>query len=224
MPDQVELGKMRFVREPLLTSGAGDPDENKVIRLVQVDCRPPPGSTTQFVWPNSLLPLVIERFVQSPERTRLSLLGAEVNPADGYDEVISRMFGGFGIRPLGVYFGEAFKPMLSVVPCHTVDVYLRVKYNLYNVRVVAIEDLTVAGESFPATDELASFRVAEPFKYRFETLTTFNPDCCTERPPHPGEQKSDWFPLEVSLVGPPFGVDKLWFDDRRGKLRIKTSF
>jgi len=48
MPDQVELGKMRFTRELVLTSGPGDPDEHKVKRLAQVDCLPPPGSTTQL--------------------------------------------------------------------------------------------------------------------------------------------------------------------------------
>ena len=137
------------------------------------------------------------------------------------------MFGGFDSRSLPVEFGEWFRPLMSVEPCHTVDVYLRAQYKLYNVRVVATENLTVLGESFPATDELASFRIAEPVRYRFETRAYFNPECCTERPPRPEEQETPWFPLEGHLFGFPFTKDSLWFDDLRGwhmHGRLKTSF
>jgi hypothetical protein len=230
MPDEIVIGKMRITRTRIAAPPANDPDQEKVLGLVKIDCRPPPGSTTEFVRPNMLSPFVIERFLQPREEDRLISLGLDATDIkDTFDDLVARILGGLGFRPLPVDYGKPYRDLLTIVPCYTVDVFMRVRYDLYDVKVVAAEDVTVGGTSFPAGDELASFRVADPLQYRFETETTFNPRCCAEEPQAPpNERQSAWLPTPLEF-GPriEWHYDKDWSDDDnrwRPRLRLKRSF
>jgi hypothetical protein len=229
MPDEIVIGKMRITRTRIAAPPANDPDKEKVLGLVKIDCRPPPGSTTEYVRPNKLSPFAIERFLQPREIDRLIVLGIDpMELNDSFDALIGRILGGLGFLPLPVSYGKPYRDLLAIVPCYTVEVFMRVRYDLYDIKVVAAEDLIVDGQNFPAGDELASFRAADPFQYRFETQTTFNPRCCAEEPqPPPGERQSEWLPPQQFVPKLEWKFDKDWNDDDdrwKPRLRLRRSF
>lgn len=226
MPDEIVFGRMRISRAQLLRPAGPDPDFDRVLGIAKVDCQPPPGAVTDFVRPGELAPVVIERFIQMEERIRLGELGREVNQTDSTDDTIGRILGGLGLKPLPVVYGLEYRALIQVVPCYTVDVFLRVEYDVYEIRVTADKDLTLLGGAvFPAGDELATFRAAEARRYRFETLLTFNPRCCDKEPEvPPGARQSEWLPRLPEPERRRWNLDPDWFDDWRPGLRPRRDF
>jgi hypothetical protein len=201
MPDEFVLGKMRATKRPI-TLPAGDADGVKIQGVAKVDCRPPPGSTTEYLRPDDAKPLVIKRFLQEQEGKRLAILGPG-------SDAIAKLLAGLDIRRLDLSYNDPYRDLLKIVPCHTVEIFLRVTYEVYEIKVTAAADVTVDGTAYPAGDELATFRVAKPVQFRFETLTTFNPLCCDNRPERPpAERQSSWLPGDDALDFLDWKLDK----------------
>jgi hypothetical protein len=87
--------------------------------------------------------------------------------------------------------------MFTVLECFTVRIYLRVKYEVYEVKITANEQLTVGGTTFPQGDELATFRVGQPVQWRFEARPKWNPECCPTMPARVVEDTiTPWYPRD----------------------------
>src|SRR2546421_7801650 len=81
MPDDVVFGKMHLVRKKLTDAETSLAEREKVFKLAEVDCFPPPGSTATYVRPDQIAPVVFESTLQDAERNIIRDLCQEQDPS-----------------------------------------------------------------------------------------------------------------------------------------------
>ena len=225
MPNEAVLGRLKLTKTAVPEADSKLEDRERVFQLNQVDCYPPPGSTAEFVKPTDIKPMVLEQFLQQEERTRIMLIATADDKQLQVDKSIGAVLGKLDFRGFDInYQATSYLDLLTVVPCFNAKVYVRVRFDVFEVKVSANVDITVTSPtlgtaSFPKGDEIATFRVSEPKKFRFEASYDYNPKCCPVRPERTPEDKvGEWIPLEFG--GPiEWGSDKDWF-----KPKLKYSF
>ena len=159
-------------------------DKEEAIRIGTVDCFPPPKATTDYVKPQRIVPTVQPRSLQQSDKTNFKnikdLFGGKPATLAGVQTFIEAKLG-FDSHVIS-YASKKLKALYQLVPCFTNDIYLRVKYNVYEIKVSAIRPVTLGADQFPAGDEIATYRIREIKDYRFESHLTWNKKCCEREP------------------------------------------
>jgi hypothetical protein len=225
MPNEAVLGRLKLTKTAVAEADSKLEDRERVFQLNQVDCYPPPGAIAEFVKPADIKPMVLERFLQQEERTRIMLIATEDDKQLPVDKSIGAILGKLDFRSLDIsYQATSYLDLLAVTPCFNVKVYVRVRFDVFEVKVTANVDTTVTSPtlgtaSFPKGDEIATFRVSEPRQFRFEASFDYNSKCCPVRPDRTPEDKTGpWIPLDFGLPIE-WGSDKDWL-----KPKLKYSF
>jgi len=199
MPNEIILSKMRARQTPVNEADSELADREVVFKLTEIDCYPPPGATAEYVKPTELPAIVLDRFLQDEERRRLDRIGFAADPAafvhqDGVG-VIAAQLGLAGMDISFAYRTDDYVRHRKTEPCHHVTLYLRARYDVVEIRVTADEALSVDGTDFPKGDEIATFRMAVPKKFRIEARYRWNPECCPVRPERgPEDFSGRWLP------------------------------
>ena len=102
--------------------------------------------------------------------------------------------------PVG-YEGDTYNRMRRFTECFRTTLYLRVEYRVYAVKVTANRQIQVGTKTFPVGDEIATYRVRQPNRYRFETHHEWNERCCPQRPPRtPPSEETNWYEVFNSVL------------------------
>jgi hypothetical protein len=228
MPDEIVFSKLKIKQTPVDLADSELEDREYVFKLTEIDCDPPPGSTAEYVKPSELPVVVLSRFLQQEERTRLNAIGFAANPAAfANSDSVGVILGQLGVAKLDIswaYDTYDYKSHRKAERCYRVILYLRGLYDVVEIRVTANEDLTVGGTAFPRGDEIATFQIAVPRKFRIEARYRWNPECCPERPERgPEDFIGEWLPLDWSLGLEWKYQNDLW-PTLEGKYRLERSW
>jgi hypothetical protein len=203
MPDDVVYGRMHLVRKKLTDAETSLAEREKVFKLAEVDCFPPPGSTTTYVRPDDIAPNVFQLTLQDAEKDHIRDLCRDKDPSlSDTDKAIGAVLGQLGFYSLQIgYLAKSYKDLFAVAQCFTMRIYLRVKFDVYEVKITAAEQVTIGSTTFPKDDELATFRVGQPVKWRFEGRPKWNPECCPDEAGRPtNDIIGEWLPLDLPGV------------------------
>ena len=167
----------------------GDPtleatDKEQAFKLSTIDCFPPPVAITEYAHPASILPSVKRNSLQTSDAANLAN--------------ISELFAGWPIGTRGVqtyieaklelkafvisYAAKAYKNLRQLNPCYTSDIYLRVKFKIYEIKVSAKQELSLGNDVYASGDEILTYRIREGAHYRFEVHARWNKQCCEVEP------------------------------------------
>ena len=194
MPDEFVFGKMRVTRQPVPDTNTAPADRTQIWKLVAIDCKPP-GAIDESVKPTDISPAVLPPTLQAGESLTLGELAQAADPAiSGGRAAVAAILAQAGARVHPIHYDiETYRDLLVPDDCHRLVVYLRVEYEVIEIKVAANEAVTVRGVSYPKDDEIATFRAATPKRHRFETLYERNPLCCPEEEEPPEGTVTDWF-------------------------------
>ncbi len=159
-------------------------DKEELIKLVTIDCYPPPKATTQYNKPQRVVPLAQPRSLQQSEKTHLTnikdLFGGAPSTLKGIQTAIESKLG-FDAK-LVSYASKKYLALQTLTPCFTNDIYVRLRYEISEVKISAKQAVTLGADQFPAGDEIATYRIRELKDYRFESHLTWNKKCCEREP------------------------------------------
>jgi hypothetical protein len=92
------------------------------------------------------------------------------------------------------YASKQLKALYQLVPCYTNEIFLRVRYAVFEVKVSARQAVTLGADQFPTGDEIATYRIREVKDYRFESHLTWNKKCCEREPAEtPNLEPTEYF-------------------------------
>jgi hypothetical protein len=159
-------------------------DKEELFKLTTIDCFPPPKATTSYNKPKRIVPAVQPRSLQQSEKTNLTnikdLFGGKPSTLKGIQTAIETKLDLDAM--LISYSSEKYKALQKLYPCFTNDIYLRVRYAVFEIKVSASQAVTLGTDQFPPGDEIATYRIRELWKYRFESHLTWNKKCCAQEP------------------------------------------
>ena len=198
MPDSktIVLGPAKIEKTAVNDNTVTDGDKSVAKGVAIIDCFPPPtGSTSDFMRPPPFTPEVLKRFLQAGELADLhaihrSIGGQQTTDDELLEQITSRL--DFDVMPVS-YSGDQYDDIRKVIPCFKTTVYLRVEYKVYQIKITANREIRIPGKTFPPGDEIATYRIRQPFRYRFESYHEYNERCCDEKPEEtPEEKKTNW--------------------------------
>lgn len=230
MPDVIVFNKLKVTQTAVADADSELADRERVFKLTEIDCDPPPGATAEYVKPTELVPMILDRFLQDEERRRLESIAFAANPAAlARSDAVGLILAQLGITKLDVGYAtetDDYRNHRKTVPCFRVTLYLRGLYDVFEIRVTANEALTVRGTSFPKGDEIATFRVSVPRKFRIEARYRWNPECCPLRPEKvPEDFIGGWIPTEYGLdFGTEWKLDNWLSPKWEMRLRLERSW
>lgn len=185
-------------------SSLSSTDKEELFKLTTIDCFPPPKATTEYKKPIKIIPLVNSGTLQQNDKTNLknikNLFGNKPSTLAGVQTAIESRLGLSAM--LISYSSKQYKALQKLFPCFTNDIYLRVRYAVFEIKVSANQALTLSTDQFPAGDEIATYRIREVKDYRFESHLTWNNKCCERQPAEtPTPPPSDYFlALSESMI------------------------
>lgn len=185
------------IEKTLVTDGSvEEADKTKIVAITLFDCFPPPGSVAEYVHPASFPPEVLERYVQQSERADLRAVYRQFGKGGKNSDAILKEISDrldFVDMPIN-YTGERYRKMRRVTKCFKTTLYLRVEYRVYQVKITANQKIKIGDKTFPVADEIATYRVRQPTRFRFETQHEYNPRCCPEKPAKkPKAETTEWY-------------------------------
>lgn len=160
-----------------------------------LDCAPPPRGSRQAFnppvqWPAELLPA----FIQPSELNRIVAGAATPQGPNDPGFILVTMMASLGFRPLDIDLKQVPAGWDQVTACMRTTISYSVESDIYDIDVTAAADVTLAGETYPTGDRVASIRVHNPRRYRFIRRFEHNPGCCEGYHVVPATEQSDWFP------------------------------
>lgn len=171
-------------------------DKKKLVAITLFDCFPPPGSTAEFVRPASFSPDVLKRFLQSSETADLRAVHKSIGGSPTTDDaILAEISNRLDLVDMPInYVGDKYNKMRRITKCYKTTLYIAVEYKVFQIKITANRDITIPGKTFPAGDEIATYRVRQPNRYRFETYHEFNRRCCEEKPEiGPDNETTSWY-------------------------------
>lgn len=203
MPTSIVWGPLKIEKNEVTDASVTQADKQKVVAITLFDCFPPPGSTTEYVRPANFSPEVLRQYLQTGEVSDLRAVHGQIGGSAATNdatlgEISSRLQ--FTDMPIW-YTGDKYEAMRRITDCFKTTLYLRVDYKVYEVKITANQQIQVDGKTFPVGDEIASYRVRQPDRFRFETHHEWNPRCCAQQPQRtpPGEETSWYTPFHSVL-------------------------
>lgn len=198
MPDPTTIvwGPLKIEKTEVTDSSVAQADSQKVTAVNVFDCFPPPGSVAEYVRPSSFSPEVLKQYLQDGEMSDLRAVHRQIGNSPDTDkatlgEIFSRL--NFADMPIW-YTGDKYREMRRITNCFRTTLYLRVEYKVFQIKVTANQQIQVGNKTFPAADEIATYRARQPDRFRFETHHEWNPRCCPERPEEtPAGETTDWY-------------------------------
>ena len=179
-------------------------DKEHVFRLSTIDCFPSPNTTTEYVKPSKIAPTVKPASLQASEAKNLNnikqLFGGKPSTALGVQTAIETQL---ALKSMLIsYASTAYKALHKPHRCFTNDIYLRVQYDVYEIKVSAATALNLGGDAFAAGDEIITYRIRQAAKYRFESHLSWNPKCCAQKPTsEPEASSTDYYAaLDEALI------------------------
>ncbi len=171
-------------------------DKEATFKLTTIDCFPGPIATTEYIKPQRFVPTVNPSSLQQSDKTNLSnlknLFGGKPSTLNGIQTAIETKL---DLDAMTVsYTSKAYKQLRKLYPCFTNELYLRVKFAVYEIKVSAARPVTLGSDTFPAGDEIATYRLREAHEYRFESHLNWNKKCCEREPAEtPKPQPTEYF-------------------------------
>jgi len=193
------------------------PEENVMV----LSCAPAPaGSRTRFNPNLKAAPRLDPAFIQQSEITRLRT--ASKTPAETAEPsmatILADVASAMGFKTWDVDLGRIPAGWNAVVGCFDVTIASIVVGFRWEVTVKSSVDITSNGETFPAGDAIAIFRIWVPKYDYFVRHFRWNPACCNGTARTREDEVSDtWYPdAPPSLELPPN-----WGWDWKPKLKYK---
>jgi hypothetical protein len=229
MPGAIVFSKLKIQQTQVVEADCELADREQVFKLTEIDCDPPPGATAEYVKPMELPVIVLERFLQQEERARLTEIGFAADPAAFVNtDAIGVILAKLGLDKMDIryaYDTASYKRARKSDRCFRATIYLRAKYEVTEIRITANEALTVGGTAFPKGDEIATFRVAIPRKFRIEARYRWNPECCPVRPDRgPEDFTGDWIPSDDWKIGVGWKLEKDFWPKLGGEYHLKRDW
>ena len=205
MPDSKTIiwGALRIEKKQISDASVTPAMTNQVAAISVFDCFPPPGSTAEFVRPGSFSAEPLRQYLQRREMSNLAEAYRQQGGSAGHsnDRILEEISRRLDFVDINIdYTGDKYREMRRYTECFRTTLYLRVEYIVYEVRVVAAQQVTIDGSTFPPGDEIATYRVRQPSRFRFETHHEWNPRCCPERPEKvPESETTSWYERLYSI-------------------------
>ncbi len=159
-------------------------DKEECFKLIKIDCFPPPKAITPYKPPKRFTPTIQLSSLQKSEKASLArikdLFGGTPSTLTGIQTAIETKLE--LDAKLVSYSTKKLRALQQKVACFTNDVYLRVRYEIFEIKVSAIKTVTLGADQFPPGDEIATYRIRELKEYRFESHLTWNKKCCEREP------------------------------------------
>lgn len=166
-------------------------DKETAFKLTTIDCFPAPIATTEYKKPHRFVPTANPATLQKNDKKNLTdlgkLFGTRPTTLDGIQTAIETKL---ELDAMTIsYASKAYKDMHKLYPCFTNDIYLRIKYAIYEIKVSAAQKLKLTSGTFPPGDDIATYRMREASEYRFESYLSWNKKCCEQEPAEPENPK-----------------------------------
>ncbi len=197
MPDSTTIiwGPLKVEKTEVTDTSASTSDSQKVVKISVFDCFPTPGSVAEYVRPSSFSPEVLKQFLQDGEMSDLRAVDSQTsNPLVTEKAILGEISSRLNFRDMHVWYtSDECREMRRITECFITTIYLRVKYNVFQVKITANRQIQLSNKTFPVGDEVATYRVRQPDQFRFETYHEWNERCCPERPGvTPDSETTDW--------------------------------
>ncbi|HLD13636.1 MAG TPA: hypothetical protein VJB18_02860 [Burkholderiales bacterium] len=192
----ITWGPLTIEKTEVTDSSVTQADNQKVVAITVFDCFPPPGSTAEHIRPSSFSPEVLRQYLQEEEITDLRAVHGQIGGSpDTTDATLGEISRRLDFVDMSVgYEGDTYDRMRRFTECFRTTLYLRVEYRVYAVKVTANRQIQVGTKTFPVGDEIATYRVRQPNRYRFETHHEWNERCCPQRPQRiPPSEETNWY-------------------------------
>lgn len=166
-------------------------------KVLLVSCAPTPrGSRTRYNPNLKCGPQFQPGFLQRSERDRLVEAAKRPGEAALTTDVLLKDIGdAMRFEVYDIDLSKIPADWENIVACYDVSISFYVEGDNWEVTAKATADITLAGETYPAGDTLATFRIWAPRYYQFIRRFAWNPECCggtaTQRGP---EYSNTWWP------------------------------
>lgn len=209
----VVWGKLRLTISDADPADHPQAEKESVLLHAIYDCFPPPGSHGFIERPDKATPQLISRFLRRQEAADLLKYTPNINGrAPTLEKAIAGIMDKLNVLSLSIFYvADSYRALLSSKPCYKATIYLRIRYDIREIKVAANETLGTGQDAFAAGDEIATFRIKVPDQFRFEKYYEFNRKCCDEEPTEqPSTENSSWLPLELDADTESFGLEPTW--------------
>jgi hypothetical protein len=179
------------------------------------DCAPPPrgsrlNGNPPAQWPTEIQPT----FLQPSEIGRIVAGAASPPGQSDFGTILVTVMANLGLKPLAIDLSLVPAGWHQITRCMRTTIAYVVESDIIDVDVTTTVDATFGGETYPAGDRIASFRVLNPRRYRFIRRYQDNPECCKDYHVTPADEQSDWFPeseRDITIhLGPGYNWNYDW--------------
>lgn len=206
MPISKTWGPLTVSRAPIATNDASltARDKEKVYGISVFDCFPSPGSTSNFVRPKAIGSSVIPGSLQQVENSRLAKLPTlNGGQAQNSKAVLEQIKTHMSFRNHAIdYSGEDYEALREIHDCYTSRLFLRVYFDISKIEITSNRKTSLGAETFSAGDAIATFRMKQPIRHRFEVHHIWNALCCPNKPAVNKESEiaDDLYAIEEIIV------------------------
>jgi len=201
----VSPGHVVIDTKEITDNTAKNSDKFRIVAISEFDCDPAPGSERHFLRSKKYEPELVNRFFKQAEMKNLHAVSNHLGVTSTVDNIIlDRIAKTLEFKFMPVWYtGDLFKKMRQVTKCFKTTQYLRINYKIFEIKVSVNPNVTIktATTTFPPGFVLATYRIREPYRFRFETLHRWNKLCCPKKPTkEPKGQITSWYWPFVSLI------------------------
>ncbi|MGE0666848.1 MAG: hypothetical protein AB7O49_09865 [Sphingomonadales bacterium] len=188
------------------------------------DCAPPPRGSRLNGNPAAQWPAEIQPTFLQPSEIGRIVAGATAPPGPSdFGAIMASVMANLGLKPLAIDLALVPNGWHRVTPCMRSTIAYLVEGDIIDVEVTTTVEAVFGGETYPAGDRIASFRVLNPRRYRFLLRHEHNPGCCQGYHVVPPPEQSDWFPEGERDIKIDFGAGYDWNWNWKGKWSLSPG-